>query len=62
MDCSLPGSSVHENLHSSWSGLPRPSPRDLPNPDIEPKSLSSLELEDRVFTTSDAWEAHPSDN
>ena len=29
MDCSLPGSSIQEY----WSGLPFPSPRDLPYPD-----------------------------
>ena len=62
MDCSLPGSSVHGNLHSKWSGLPRPPPEDLPNPDIDPKYLTSPELAGRFFTTSDAWEAHPSDN
>ena len=30
-----------------WSGLPFPSPGDLPNPGIE---LGSLELADRFFT------------
>ena len=28
-----------------WSGLPLPSPRDLPNPRIEPTSLVSLALQ-----------------
>ena len=37
MDCSLPGSSVHQ-ISQSWSGWPFPSPRDLPNPGIEPGS------------------------
>ena len=37
MDCSLPGSSVHQ-ISQSWSGLSFPSPRDLPNPGIEPGS------------------------
>ena len=31
-----------------WSGLPFPSPGDLPNPGIKPKSLA---LADRFFTT-----------
>ena len=42
-DCSPPGSSVHGiSFRSSscrkecWSGLPFPSPRDLPDPEIEP--------------------------
>ena len=40
MDCSLPGSSVHGILSQEyWSGLPFPSPEDLPNPGIEPRSL-----------------------
>ena len=37
MDCSPPGSSVHEILQY-WSGLPFPSPGHLPNPGIEPGS------------------------
>ena len=32
MDCSLPGSSVHEY----WSGLPRSPPGDLPEPGLNP--------------------------
>ena len=39
MDCSLPGSSVHGILQArNWSGLPFPSPGDLPDPGIEPRS------------------------
>ena len=39
MDCSLPGSSVHGILQARiWSGLPFPSPGDLPDPRIEPRS------------------------
>ena len=41
MDCSLPGSSVHGILQArilEW--LPLPSPEDLPDPGIEPRSLS----------------------
>ena len=37
MDYSLPGSSVHVfSRQEYWSGLPFPSPGDLPNPGIEP--------------------------
>ena len=36
VDCSLPGSSVHEILWAEyWSGLPFPSPEDLPDQGIE---------------------------
>ena len=36
MDCSLPASSVHGTfIQEYWSGLPFPSPGDLPNPGIE---------------------------
>ena len=39
MDCSLPGSSVHGfSRQEYWSGLPLPSPGNLPNPGIEPGS------------------------
>ena len=38
IDYSPPGSSVHGILQESWSGLPFPSPGDLPNPRIEPRS------------------------
>ena len=38
-DCSLPGSSVHGIFQAGyWSGLPFPSPGDLPDPGIEPRS------------------------
>ena len=43
----------------SWSGLPCPPPRDLPDPGIEPTSLTSPILAGRFFfTTSATWEAH----
>ena len=35
-----------------WSGLPFPSPGDLPNPGMELESLSSPALAGRIFTTS----------
>ena len=39
MYCSPPGSSVHEVFQQGyWSGLPFPSPGDLPYPGIEPGS------------------------
>ena len=39
MDCSPPGSSVHEILQArSWSGLPFPSSGDLPDAGTEPSS------------------------
>ena len=40
MDCSLPGSSIHEIFQAReyWSGLPFPSPGDLPDPGVEPGS------------------------
>ena len=41
-----------------WSGLPCPSPGDLPHLGIEPKSLMSPALAGGFFTTSATWEAH----
>ena len=39
MDCSPPGSSVHGfSGQEYWSGLPFPSPGDLPDSGIEPRS------------------------
>ena len=36
-DCSPPGSSIHGfSRQEYWSGLPFPSPEDLPDPGIEP--------------------------
>ena len=35
-----------------WSGLPFPSPGDLPNPGIEYKSLVSPALAGELFTTA----------
>ena len=34
-----------------WSGLPFPSPGDLPNPGIKPKSPASFVLAGKFFTT-----------
>ena len=39
MDCGPPGSSVHGfSRQEYWSGLPFPSPGDLPDPGMEPGS------------------------
>ena len=39
VDYSLPGSSIHGfSRPECWSGLPFPSPGDLPNPGIEAQS------------------------
>ena len=40
MDCSPPGSPVHGDSpgKNTWSGLPCPSPGDLPNPGVKPRS------------------------
>ena len=44
-----PGSSVHEfSRQENWSGLPFPTPEDLPDPGIEPASHA---LTSRFFTT-----------
>ena len=40
-----------------WSGLPCPSPGNLPEPGIEPASLMSPTLAGGFFTTSATWEA-----
>ena len=39
-----------------WSGLPGPSPGNLPNPGTESTSLKSPALADVFFTTSSTWE------
>ena len=39
-----------------WSGLPFPSPGDLPNPGTELTSLTSPVSADVVFTASTTWE------
>ena len=39
-----------------WSGLPYPPPGDLPDPGIEPASLTSPALAGGFFTTSAPWE------
>ena len=41
-----------------WSGLPCPSPGELPDPGIESVSLASCALVSRFFTTGAIQEAH----
>ena len=53
MDCSPPGSSVVGFLRQEyWSGVPCPSPGDLPDLGTEPASLMSPALAGRFFTIS----------
>ena len=40
-----------------WNELPSPPPGDLPDPGIEPVSLTSPALAGRFFTTGATWEA-----
>ena len=52
IDCSPPGSSVHGfSRPECWSGLPFPSPGDLPGSGIEHTSLA---LAGGLFTTAAA--------
>ena len=41
-----------------WSGLPYPAPGGLPDPGIEPTSLTSPALAGRFFSASTTWEDH----
>ena len=40
-----------------WSGLPFPSPGNLPDPGIEPSSFMSPTLAGGFFTSNATWEA-----
>ena len=40
-----------------WSGFSLPTPRDLPDPGMEPTSFASPVLGSGLFTTSGSWEA-----
>ena len=52
VNCSLPSASVHGIPRQEyWSGLPFPSPGDLPNPGVEPVSRASPALSGGFFTT-----------
>ena len=50
--------SVGFSRQEYWSGLPFPSPEDLPDPGIKPKYLMFLSFAGGFFTTSTTWEAH----
>ena len=41
-----------------WSGLPFPSPGDLPDAGTEPASLASPALQVDFFTNSTTWDTH----
>ena len=56
-DCQAP-LSMEFSRQENWTGLPVPSPGDLPNTEIEPGSLASPAPAGRFFTTSATWEAH----
>ena len=56
LDCTLPGSSVHEISQArtlEWVTISYS--RDLPNPEIKPVSLLSLALVGAVLTTAPPW-------
>ena len=57
MDCSPPGSSVHRTLQArTREQAAMPFSRDLPDPGIEPGSLSLLRWAGRLFTSSTTWD------
>ena len=49
--------SVGFSRQEHWSGLPFPPPGDLPDPGVEPASLTSAALAIGLFTASATWEA-----
>ena len=58
MDCSLPvllSMGILQARIQEWVAMP--SSRDLPNPGIEPASLTSLAFAGGLFTTSTIWKA-----
>ena len=50
--------SMEFSRQENWTGLSCPPPGDLPNPGIEPTSLTSPALAGRIFTNNNTWEAH----
>ena len=59
MDCSLPDPlSMGISRQEYWSGLPCPSPKDLPRPGIEDAFLMFPALAGKFFITSSTWEVH----
>ena len=58
MDCTHQSPlSMEFSRKQYWSGLPFPTPGDIPNPEIEPTSLESSTLAGRFFITTATWEA-----
>ena len=56
MDCNLLASLFMEfSRQEYWSGLPFPTPEDLPNPGIKPASLVSPAFEGGFFSTCTAY-------
>ena len=58
MDSSLSLLSMELSRQEYWNGLPCPPPGDLPDPGIEPPSLTSPALAGGFFTTSATWQVH----
>ena len=59
IDCTRQASlSMEFSRQEYWSGLLLPTPGDLPNPVIKPKTLASPALAGTLFTTSATWEAY----
>ena len=57
MDCSPQAAlSMGFPRQEYWSGSPFPPPRDLPDPGIEPMSLTSPALAGGLFTAGISWE------
>ena len=56
VDCSPPGY-MGFSRQECWSGLPSPSPGDLPDSGTELTSLLSPTLASRFFTAGAIWEA-----
>ena len=52
-----PPGSMGFSKQEYWTGLPCCPPEDLPNPGIEPTSLTSPALAGGLFSTSATWEA-----
>ena len=50
--------SMGSSRQEYWSGLPRPSPGDLPHLEIKPVSLRPPALTGGSFTTQAKWKAH----
>ena len=59
MDCGPQASlSMEFSRQEYWSGLPFPTPGDLPDPGVEPESLVSPTLAGGFFTTAPRGKPH----